>query len=327
MERMLAAARPAASARVDRYRCRRCSAVSTTFSAASRGSSARRRPGWATPATSRRRGPRRRRRGSCRSPGRCDRETPTSMTTAPGLIDVRRDDPRHARGRDDDVGVPGVLREVLGARVRERHGRVDPAAGEQQPDRAADGDPAADDDDVRPARSMSCRSSRSMMPRGVHGSGECTGSLTRRTRRPRLVGCSPSASLSGSTSSSTRLSSMPFGSGSCTMNPVHSGSSLSRGPPPRSRPAWPRPAGPHGSRRCPPRRSPCACRRRTARAGVVADEQRAQPGHDAAGRAGRRPVGQLGLDRPRRWRSRRGCWPSWQYCCRPGYSGKPSVSA
>ena len=53
--------------------------------------------------------------------------------------------------RDDDVGPTHLGGEVERARVRERHGRVDALAGEQQPERATDGDPAADDDDVRPA--------------------------------------------------------------------------------------------------------------------------------------------------------------------------------
>ncbi|CPU61883.1 Uncharacterised protein [Mycobacteroides abscessus] len=79
-----------------------------------------------------------------------------------------------------------------------------------------------------PAREMPCRSTSSMIPRGVHGSGDVTSSLTRSTSRPRLVGCSPSASLAGSMSSSTRFVSMPRGSGSCTMYPVQAGSSLRR---------------------------------------------------------------------------------------------------
>src|SRR3954454_11566645 len=61
------------------------------------------------------------------------------------------------------------------------------------------------------------------MPTGVHGSAP--GTLS--TRRPRLTGCSPSASLAGSIASRIVLSSMPFGRGSCTMYPVHAGSALS----------------------------------------------------------------------------------------------------
>ena len=54
-------------------------------------------------------------------------------------------------------------------------------------------------------------------PAGVHGSGESRTPSTPSTRRPRFVGWSPSASLSGSMSSRMAFSSMPFGSGSCTM--------------------------------------------------------------------------------------------------------------
>ena len=94
-------------------RCRR------RCSTASRASSDPRHPGWATPRTRprARRGRRRRRRGSCRSPGRSTRETPTSMTTAPGLTMSAVMMPGHAGRRDDDVRVPRVLREVVGARV------------------------------------------------------------------------------------------------------------------------------------------------------------------------------------------------------------------
>ncbi len=48
---------------------------------------------------------------------------------------------------------------------------------------------------------MPCRSISSITPRGVQGSGEVIGRLTLRTRRPRFVGCRPSASFDGSTSS------------------------------------------------------------------------------------------------------------------------------
>jgi len=61
-----------------------------------------------------------------------------------------------------------------------------------------------------------------MMPRGVQGSGPGIP----RTRRPRLVGCRPSASLRGSISSRTAWVSMWAGSGSWTMKPVQAGSSL-----------------------------------------------------------------------------------------------------
>ena len=60
-----------------------------------------------------------------------------------------------------------------------------------------------------------------MQPTGVHGSGAGWPS----TSQPRLVGCSPSTSLAGSTADRMAFSSRPVG---CwTMKPVQSGSSLS----------------------------------------------------------------------------------------------------
>ena len=67
------------------------------------------------------------------------------------------------------------------------------------------------------AREIPLRTSSSMQPRGVQGRGESIGPLTRSTRRPRLVGCKPSASLAGSMRSNTALVSMPRGKGSCTI--------------------------------------------------------------------------------------------------------------
>ena len=64
-----------------------------------------------------------------------------------------------------------------------------------------------------PAIGTSWRRSSSTMPYGVHGNGA---SLPN-TSQPRLVGCRPSASLSGSIRPSTAFSSMCFGNGSCTM--------------------------------------------------------------------------------------------------------------
>src|SRR5487761_973143 len=72
---------------------------------------------------------------------------PTAMTAAPGLTMSAVS----TAGRDDDdVGAAGVRGQVLGAGVAERHGGVLGAPGQQQPEGAADGDPAADDGDVRP---------------------------------------------------------------------------------------------------------------------------------------------------------------------------------
>ncbi|CAM5687001.1 hypothetical protein SCALM49S_06106 [Streptomyces californicus] len=64
-----------------------------------------------------------------------------------------------------------------------------------------------------PAISTPCARSSWTTPCGVQGSGP----VSLRTRQPRLIGCSPSASFAGSISSRTRLVSMPFGSGSWTM--------------------------------------------------------------------------------------------------------------
>src|SRR4051794_12166974 len=64
-----------------------------------------------------------------------------------------------------------------------------------------------------PAIGTSKRRSSSTMPTGVQGSGP--GTLS--TSRPRLVGCSPSASFSGSIAARTAYSAMCRGSGSWTM--------------------------------------------------------------------------------------------------------------
>src|SRR3954471_13036855 len=64
-----------------------------------------------------------------------------------------------------------------------------------------------------PAICTSCRRSSSTMPYGVHGSGASLPS----TSQPRFVGCSPSASLTGSTSPRMSFSFMCLGSGSWTM--------------------------------------------------------------------------------------------------------------
>src|SRR3954451_10208309 len=64
-----------------------------------------------------------------------------------------------------------------------------------------------------PAMGTSKRRSSSTIPTGVQGSGPVTLS----TSRPRLVGCSPSASFSGSIASRTAYSSMCRGRGSWTM--------------------------------------------------------------------------------------------------------------
>ena len=94
--------------------------------------------------------PPRRPRGRRRRPGLRSasvRVMPTSTTAAPGLIMSAVSRPGTGR-HDHDVRGPGVRGQVLGAGVAQRHGGVLGPAGQQQAERAAHGDPAADDGDV-----------------------------------------------------------------------------------------------------------------------------------------------------------------------------------
>ncbi|MNI93382.1 hypothetical protein D3C73_1513240 [compost metagenome] len=68
-----------------------------------------------------------------------------------------------------------------------------------------------------PLSSMLWRRSNSTQPLGVQGSGDFISPLTLATRRPRFMGCRPSASLSGSMASRMTSWSMCLGSGSWTM--------------------------------------------------------------------------------------------------------------
>ena len=70
-----------------------------------------------------------------------------------GLDHVRRDDAGHAGRGDDDVGLAHLGGQVAGAGVAQRDRRVLAAPGEDQAERAADGDAAADDDDLARRRS------------------------------------------------------------------------------------------------------------------------------------------------------------------------------
>ena len=63
-----------------------------------------------------------------------------------GLDHVAADDAGYAGSGDHDVGLAHVGREVLGPGVAQRHGRVLATPGEQQPERAADRETAADHD-------------------------------------------------------------------------------------------------------------------------------------------------------------------------------------
>ncbi len=115
------------------------------------------------------------------------------------------------------------LVDVLDPGVHDRHRRVAPGPleREQERQRPPDGEPAPDDHDVagpRPGRRR-----RRAAPRcrpGVHGSGP--GAPI--TSRPRLIGWSPSTSLSGSTRSRTRvLVDAPRAAGSWTRIDVDRG--------------------------------------------------------------------------------------------------------
>ena len=144
-----------------------------------------------------------------------------------------------------------------------------------------------------PAISTPYRRSSATMPRGVHGSGASSPS----TSLPRLTGCRPSASLAGSMRLSTRFSSSPDGSGSCTMYPVQAGSPFSSATA-SSTWAWRR-----GGGQVPPDRGdahlravPVLAGHVGARARVVPDQDRAETGHDAAGGERRHPLLQVRLD-------------------------------
>ena len=104
--------------------------------------------------------------------------------------------------------------DVDGAGVAQRDGGVLALAGQQQPERPAHRGAAADHADLGPAQRRSrcgaaARRCRAACTAAVPGAPS--------TSRPRLTGCSPSASLAGSTSPRAQLSSRLPGSGSWTM--------------------------------------------------------------------------------------------------------------
>ena len=131
------------------------------------------------------------------------------------------------------------------------------------------------------------------MPRGVHGSGPGSPS----TSRPRFTGCRPSASLTGSTRSSAAPASSPRGSGSCTMNPVQAGSALSSSMA-RSTSAWVAVGRQLALQRGDPDLGAVAvlAAHVGVRAGVVADQQGAQPRGDPGRLQLRDPAGELAED-------------------------------
>ena len=150
--------------------------------------------------------------------------------------------------------------EVAGPGVAQRDGRVLGLAGQQQPERAADGDAAADDADLRPRRSARrsgaaarrCRAACTAAAPGCPAPA-VPGSPGAARRRP-WPGPSPRA---------PRSRPGPAGSGSCTMYPVQAGSRVQLaddGERPRPGSRWR--ADRRGSTRSRPRRSRGACRRR-----------------------------------------------------------------
>ena len=224
-----------------------------------------------------------------------------------GLDHVGGDDAGHAGGRHDDVGVAHVGGEVAGAGVAQRDGGVLRAAGQQQAERAADGETAADD--ARPRRRRSRRrggAAARSTPTGVQGSGPASPS----TSLPRLVGCSPSTSLSGSTRDSSANSSSPVG---CwTRKPVQAGSALSSSMT-ASTSAWVAVGGQVAADRGDADLGAVLVLGADvpAAAGVVADQHRAEAGDDAPLPQGGDALGELGLDGPQR-----GC--AVQGLCRHG---------
>ena len=187
---------------------------------------------------------------------------------------------------------------------RQRHGRVVPSRVSSSPIERPTVTPRPTTDDVlaRRSRRRGARSS-SMIPRGVHGSGAATASRsTPSTSRPRFVGCSPSASFAGSIRSriafcvdalrQRQLHDVP-GHGRVVVELAHGIRDLVlRGDRPAAR-TWIE-AMPTSAQ------SPVLAGDVRARPGVLADQQRAEPGHDAALGERRDPLGQLGLDRGRR---------------------------
>ncbi len=117
-----------------------------------------------------------------------------------GLDHVGGDETGHAGSGDDDVGAADVAGQVA---VPVWH-RVTVAFSVRRVSSSPSGRPTVTPRPTTqtsaPSRSTSYARSSSTMPRGVHGSGASAMS----TSRPRFIGCSPSASLSGSTSSSAR---------------------------------------------------------------------------------------------------------------------------
>ena len=142
------------------------------------------------------------------------------------LDECRRDEPRPADRRDENVGRRRDRGEIRRLRVADRDRRV--ALEQQHRHRLSDDLAAADDDRVR-ARDRDRRSgsSISITPDGVHGI-RCARPCT---SRPTLTGWKPSTSLAGSIASKTCCAA-PFpiaaGSGDCTRMPSCTSLAFSR---------------------------------------------------------------------------------------------------
>ena len=204
---------------------------------------------------------------------------PTSITIAPSLDPIAEDHPWTADRRDHDVGAPHDRRQVAGARVTHRHGRV--LLEEEQAHGLPDQETPADDDRVGAGEGATeFPARRRMIPSGVQGRRPGTPA----SNRPWLIAVRPSTSFPGAIAWMTASLSMPLGSGSWTRMPwtslprvqsLHHADQLRGG----------RVAG-HA---LPDRshadldagallRADVDARRR-----IVADEHRRQSGHDAAG--------------------------------------------
>ena len=224
------------------------------------------------------------------------RETPTSRTAAPGLTISPVMMP----------GTPAAATTMSASRVCAARSRVPVwhsvtvAFSERRVSSSPSGRPTVTPRPTTttsaPLISTSWRRSSSTMPNGVQGSGAALPS----TSQPRFVGCSPSASLAGSISPRTGFSSIPFGQRQLddvggarrvVVEAAYGGQDL----------VLRRGAGQVLADRLDadlgavlvlavdvPRRSR-----------VVADQDRAQPGHDALLAQVGHPLGQLGLDRLR----------------------------
>ena len=219
------------------------------------------------------------------------------------LDHVGGDQTGDAGGRDDDVGAADVLGEVTGAGVAQGHGGVLGAAGQQQTERATDGDAAADhadlgavELDVVRAQELDDAARRAGQRRvgHVHEPAEVD--------RVQAVGVLGRVDeLDGAVARRGDC-----GSGSWTMKPVQAGSSL-RSVIRSSRNSWVMSAGWCVLDRGDSDLVAVAVLARDVRlaAGVVADQDGAESGRDAVLGEPGNAVLEVGLDGARPWPCRR----------------------